>query len=82
LLKSSRHHQIFGYPAISLERTEMNMAKNDVLHSVAREPRQDLIEGALGVSLVGPGAVSSVTTLSTRIGAIYTSIGTTLTTNV
>ena len=46
------------------------------------ESGQDLIEYALVAALVGLGAVAAMKTLSTNIGTAFTSIGTTLTTNV
>lgn len=49
---------------------------------IAEELGQDSIEDALVAALVGLGSVASVMTLSTRISTGFTSIGTTLTTNV
>jgi pilus assembly protein Flp/PilA len=46
------------------------------------ESGQDLIEYALVAALVGLGAVAGIKTLSTSIKTAFTSIGTTLTTNV
>jgi len=46
------------------------------------ESGQDLIEYAIVAALIGLGAVASMRTLSTKIGTAFTSIGTTLTTNV
>ena len=43
---------------------------------------QDLIEYALVAALVGLGAVTSMKLLGTKISTAFTSIGTTLTTNV
>lgn len=46
------------------------------------EAGQDLIEYALVAALVGLGAVASMKTLSTKIGTAFTTIGTSLTSNV
>ncbi len=46
------------------------------------ESGQDLIEYALVAALVGLGAVASMKSLSTSIGNAFSSIGTTLTSNV
>jgi len=42
---------------------------------------QDLIEYALVAALVGLGAVATIKGLGTKIGAAFTDIGTTLTSN-
>ena len=53
------------------------------LHRLLRdEAGQDLIEYALVAALVGLGAVASMKTLSTKIGTAFTTIGTSLTSNV
>ena len=46
------------------------------------EAGQDLIEYALVAALVGLGAVASMKTLSTKIGSAFTTIGTSLTSEV
>ena len=46
------------------------------------EAGQDLIEYALVAALIGLGAVASMKTLSTKIGTAFTTIGTSLTSNV
>ena len=46
------------------------------------ESGQDLIEYALVAGLIGLGAVTAMSGLSTKISTAFTSIGTTLTTNV
>jgi pilus assembly protein Flp/PilA len=46
------------------------------------ESGQDLIEYALVASLTGLGAVVTIKGLGTKIGTAFTSIGTTLTSNV
>jgi pilus assembly protein Flp/PilA len=46
------------------------------------ESGQDLIEYALVAGLIGLGAVTAMSGLSTKIGTAFTSIGTTLSTNV
>ncbi len=43
------------------------------------ESGQDLIEYALVAALVGLGAVASLNGLSTKIGSVFTAIGTNLT---
>jgi pilus assembly protein Flp/PilA len=53
----------------------LNMFLND-------ESGQDLIEYALVAALVGLGAVAAMKTLGTSITNAFTSVGTTLTTNV
>ena len=49
---------------------------------IVEESGQDLIEYALVAALVGLGAVASMRSLSTSIGSAFSSIGTTLTSNV
>lgn len=46
------------------------------------ETGQDLIEYALVAALIGLGAVASMKTLSTKVGAAFTTVGTSLTSNV
>jgi pilus assembly protein Flp/PilA len=53
-----------------------------LLAFIAEESGQDLIEYALVASLVGLGAVVGIKGLGTKISTAFTSIGTTLTTNV
>lgn len=54
-----------------------------ILRRVVRdESGQDLIEYALVAALVGLGAVASMRGLSTKIGAAFGTIGTSLTSNV
>jgi pilus assembly protein Flp/PilA len=60
----------------------MVLGMKDIEGFFADERGQDLVEYALVAALVGLGAVASIKTLSTKIGAGFTSIGTTLTTNV
>lgn len=55
---------------------------NHVVNLAHDESGQDLIEYAIVAALIGLGAVASMRTLSTKIGTAFTSIGTTLTTNV
>ena len=49
---------------------------------IAEESGQDLIEYALVAGLVGLGAVTAMSGLSTKISTAFTTIGTTLSTNV
>ena len=51
------------------------------IHLVRDESGQDLIEYALVAALVGLAAVATIKGLGTKIGAAFTNIGTTLTTN-
>ena len=51
------------------------------IHLVRDESGQDLIEYALVAALVGLGAVATIKGLGTKIGAAFTNIGTTLTSN-
>ena len=60
----------------------MNQVKDDFQEFVNDEMGQDLIEYALVTALVALGAVASLKSVSTKIGTVYTSIGTTLTTSV
>jgi pilus assembly protein Flp/PilA len=46
------------------------------------EQGQDLIEYALVAALIGLGAVASMKTLGTKVADAFTTIGTTLTSNV
>ncbi len=56
----------------------MKMLKN----LLQDESGQDLIEYALVAGLVGLGCVTAMSTLSTKIGSAFGTIGTTLTSNV
>jgi len=60
----------------------MKTAKNLLTALLQDESGQDLIEYALVAGLIGLGAVAAMSGLSTKIGNAFTSIGTTLTTNV
>jgi pilus assembly protein Flp/PilA len=60
----------------------MEIVTELVKEFVAQESGQDLIEYALVAALIGLGAVTSIKSLATHIGTAFTSIGTTLTTNV
>ena len=55
---------------------------NHVVNLAHDESGQDLIEYAIVAALIGLGAIASMRSLSTKIGTAFTSIGTTLTTNV
>jgi pilus assembly protein Flp/PilA len=61
---------------------DMKNFKQLMNNLMVEESGQDLIEYALVAALVGLGAVASMKTLSTSIGNAFTSIGTTLTSNV
>ncbi len=56
--------------------------KNLLTNFMQDESGQDLIEYALVAGLIGLGAVTAMSGLATRIGSAFTSIGTTLSTNV
>jgi pilus assembly protein Flp/PilA len=60
----------------------MTRFKNFVLSFIAEESGQDLIEYALLAGLLGLGAVLTLRGLATKVGTAFTSIGTTLSTNV
>lgn len=60
----------------------MKTTKNLLNGLLQDESGQDLIEYALVAGLIGLGAVTAMSGLSTKIGSAFTSIGTTLTTNV
>jgi len=60
----------------------MQNFKQLVNNLLTDESGQDLIEYALLAGLVGLGAATSIRGLATRISTAFTSIGTTLTTNV
>jgi pilus assembly protein Flp/PilA len=64
------------------ETSPMNYIKNVATTLLNDESGQDLIEYALVAALIGLGAVTAMSGLSTKIGSAFTSIGTTLTTNV
>jgi len=51
-------------------------------HLLKDESGQDLIEYALVAALIALGAVASIRSLSTKIGTAFTTIGTSVTTNV
>ena len=56
--------------------------KNLLTNFLQDESGQDLIEYALVAGLIGLGAVTAMSGLATKIGTAFTSIGTTLSTNV
>lgn len=56
--------------------------KQIVCAFVKDESGQDLIEYALVAALIGLGAVASMKSLATTIGSAFTTIGSTLTSNV
>jgi pilus assembly protein Flp/PilA len=60
----------------------MEATKNLLNNLLQDESGQDLIEYALVAGLIGLGAVTAMSGLSTKIGTAFTSIGTTLSTNV
>jgi pilus assembly protein Flp/PilA len=60
----------------------MDCFTQHVVGFIAEESGQDLVEYALLAALVGLGAVVSIKGLGTKISTAFTSIGTTLTTNV
>jgi pilus assembly protein Flp/PilA len=69
--------------AIAAEATKKPTGAPAILLQILRdESGQDLIEYALVAALVGLGAVASMKTLSTKIGTAFTTIGTSLTSNV
>lgn len=59
----------------------MNLKKL-ALALVKDESGQDLIEYALVAALIGLGAVSSMKSFATTIGNAFTTVGSTLTSNV
>jgi pilus assembly protein Flp/PilA len=56
--------------------------KHIIKNLINDESGQDLIEYALVAALLGLGAVAAMKTLASNINTAFTSIGTTLTTNV
>jgi pilus assembly protein Flp/PilA len=56
--------------------------KQIVITLVKDDSGQDLIEYALVAALIGLGAVASMNKFATTIGSAFTTIGTTLTSNV
>ena len=60
----------------------MEQVKDEIRCFFVDEMGQDLIEYALVTALVAVGAVVSLKSVSTKIGTVFTSIGTTLTTSV
>jgi pilus assembly protein Flp/PilA len=60
----------------------MKNIKSILNNLIAEESGQDMIEYALVAALVALGAVASMKTLATNIGSAFTSVGTTLNTNV
>jgi pilus assembly protein Flp/PilA len=71
------------------EKTQMMTKMNDRLLKLyvdakclfLRQEGQDLIEYALLVAMISLGAVAAMSTLSKDINNVFTTIGTTLTTN-
>lgn len=60
----------------------MNRIQQAVSRFVKDDSGQDLIEYALVAALVGLGAVTAMKGLATSIGTAFSTIGTSLTTNV
>ena len=60
----------------------MKQLANILANVIEEESGQDLIEYALVAALIGLGAVASLKTLATSISKAFTTIGTSLTTNV
>jgi pilus assembly protein Flp/PilA len=60
----------------------MRCIKFQLVNIIHDESGQDLIEYALVAALIALGAVASMKTLSTKIGTAFTTIGTSLTTDV
>jgi len=61
---------------------KINHTKALVHRLLQDESGQDLIEYALVAALIGLGAIASMRTLSGKIGTAFTTIGTTVTTDV
>jgi pilus assembly protein Flp/PilA len=67
-----------AFPSSPLEKEEihaMKDAKKAFINFVKDESGQDLIEYALVAGLIGLGTVAAMTTLSTKIGNAFNSIG-------
>ena len=60
----------------------MKSFKNLLHNLMVEESGQDLIEYALVAALVGLGAITAMKGLATSISTAFSSVGTTLTTNV
>ena len=60
----------------------MNKVKQVVFNFAKEESGQDLIEYALVTGILGLGAVASMQTLAGKVSTAFTTIGTTLTSNV
>ena len=60
----------------------MTNIKQILKNIMTDESGQDLIEYALVAALVGLGAITSIKSLSTRIGEAFSSVSSTLTSNV
>lgn len=60
----------------------MEQSSITVLRFLRDESGQDLIEYALVAALIGLGAVVSMKGLATKIGNAFSTIGTTLTSNI
>jgi pilus assembly protein Flp/PilA len=71
---------VFRY-AIDLKKN-FEVVRKPLQQLLLDEAGQDLIEYALVAALIGLGAVASMKTLSTKIGTAFTTIGTSLTSNV
>lgn len=61
-------------------RTDCNIP--NLLNFLRDETGQDMIEYALVAALIGLSAVVSMKTLSTKVGNAYTSVGTSLTSDI
>jgi len=61
---------------------KFNYYKSMLLDVLKDESGQDLIEYALVAALIGLSAVASMKVLSTKVGSSFTSIGTSVTSNI
>ena len=60
----------------------MNTVKQIVTNLIKEESGQDLIEYALVTGNLGLGSVAAMQSLATKVSTAFSSIGTTLTSNV
>jgi pilus assembly protein Flp/PilA len=72
----------FGNRPILIEAMKFNYYKSMLLDVLKDESGQDLIEYALVAALIGLSAVASMKVLSTKVGSSFTSIGTSVTSNI
>lgn len=78
------HQSLTGTPTQEMENLQMNLMKLYLVAKslIEREEGQDLVEYALVVALIAFGAITGMGYLATGLNHAFSSIASTLTTNV